>query len=105
VARSRLRFPALAAAKAVRLVVLTGAGGHFCAGADISEFARVRADSEGGKTYQREVEAASAAIRALPQPTVAAIAGSCVGGGCALALSCDSRNPLFSIVKHLKIGR
>jgi enoyl-CoA hydratase/carnithine racemase len=84
-------FRALAAAKEVRLVVLTGAGGHFCAGADISEFARVRADSTGGNAYDREVEAADAAIRALPQPTIAAVAGSCVGGGCALALSCDFR--------------
>jgi enoyl-CoA hydratase/carnithine racemase len=84
-------FRALAAAKEPRLVVLTGAGGHFCAGADISEFARVRTDSTGGNAYDREVEAAHAAIRALPQPSIAAVAGSCVGGGCALALSCDFR--------------
>jgi enoyl-CoA hydratase/carnithine racemase len=84
-------FRGLAAHRDVRLAILTGAGGHFCAGADISEFARVRADSAGGAAYEREVAACYEAIRALPQPSVAAIAGSCVGGGVAIALCCDFR--------------
>lgn len=84
-------FRELAAQPAVRLVVLTGAGGHFCAGADISEFPQLRADSASGALYEREVAAAYAAIRALPQPSVAAIAGYCAGGGCAISLSCDFR--------------
>jgi enoyl-CoA hydratase/carnithine racemase len=84
-------FRTLAAEHAVRLVVLTGASGHFCAGADISEFSRVRADSTGGAAYEREVAACYEAIRALPQPSVAAVEGSCVGGGCAIALCCDFR--------------
>jgi enoyl-CoA hydratase/carnithine racemase len=84
-------FRALAAEPQVRLVVLTGAGGHFCAGADISEFPRLRADSASGALYEREVEAAYDAIRALPQPSVAAIEGYCAGGGCAIALCCDFR--------------
>jgi len=84
-------FRALAADRDVRLAVLTGAGGHFCAGADISEFAHVRADSAGGAAYEREIGECYEAIRALPQPSVAAIAGSCVGGGCAIALCCDFR--------------
>ena len=82
---------ALAGMRDVRLVVLTGAGGHFCAGADISEFAQVRADSAGGGAYDREVGACFEALRALPQPSIAAIEGSCVGGGCAVALCCDFR--------------
>ena len=84
-------FRALAAMRDVRLVVLTGSAGHFCAGADISEFARARADSASGALYEREVASAYAAIRALPQPSVAAVAGSCAGGGCAIALCCDFR--------------
>src|SRR4051812_35195250 len=84
-------FRVLAGERDVRLVILTGAAGHFCAGADISEFARVRADSAGGAAYEREVASCYEAIRALPQPSVAAIAGSCVGGGCAIALCCDFR--------------
>jgi enoyl-CoA hydratase len=84
-------FRALATNRDVRLVILTGAAGHFCAGADISEFARLRADSAGGAAYDRDVAACYEAIRALPQPSIAAIAGSCVGGGCAIALCCDFR--------------
>ncbi|MGH7093631.1 MAG: enoyl-CoA hydratase-related protein [Stellaceae bacterium] len=84
-------FRGIAEERDVRLVVLTGAGGHFCAGADISEFATVRADSAGGAAYEREVASCYAAIRALPQPSVAAIEGSCAGGGCAIALCCDFR--------------
>jgi enoyl-CoA hydratase/carnithine racemase len=84
-------FRDLAADRTVRLVILTGAGGHFCAGADISEFASVRADSAGGALYDRETAACYQAIRALPQPSIAAIDGACVGGGCAIALCCDFR--------------
>ena len=84
-------FRELAGDREVRLVILTGAAGHFCAGADISEFATLRADSAGGAAYEREVEAAYRAIQELPQPSIAAVEGSCVGGGCALALCCDFR--------------
>jgi enoyl-CoA hydratase/carnithine racemase len=84
-------FRTLAAAKDLRLVILTGASDHFCAGADISEFARLRADSASGAEYDRDVAACYDAIRALPHPCVAAIMGFCVGGGCALALCCDFR--------------
>jgi len=84
-------FRSLAGMREVRLVVLTGASGHFCAGADISEFSRVRADSAGGAVYEREVAACYDAIRALPQPSIAAVEGSCAGGGCAIALCCDFR--------------
>jgi enoyl-CoA hydratase/carnithine racemase len=84
-------FRGLAAQREVRLVLLTGASGHFCAGADISEFSRVRADSTGGTAYDREVGTCYDAIRGLPQPSIAAVEGSCVGGGCAIALCCDFR--------------
>jgi enoyl-CoA hydratase/carnithine racemase len=84
-------FRGLAGEREVRLVILTGSAGHFCAGADISEFARLRADSAGGAAYERDVAACYDAIRALPQPSIAAVAGSCAGGGCAIALCCDFR--------------
>jgi len=73
-----------------RSVILTGAG-TFCAGADISEFPRIRRNSAEGKVYDEAVDQCSAAIAELPKPTIAAISGFCVGGGCALALACDFR--------------
>jgi enoyl-CoA hydratase/carnithine racemase len=87
----RAAFASWRKTASVRLAILSGAAGHFCAGADISEFATLRADSEGGAHYEREVEAAYRAIQELPQPSIAAVEGSCVGGGCALALCCDFR--------------
>jgi enoyl-CoA hydratase/carnithine racemase len=84
-------YAEFAADDAVRAIVLTGAGGNFCAGADISEFDSVRNDAESGRLYEQEAEAAVIAIRDWPGPTIAAISGYAMGGGCGLALACDLR--------------
>ncbi len=75
----------------VRVVILTGTGGHFSAGADISEFPERRSDPEASRAYGEAGRTATLAIRDLPQPTIAAAHGYCVGGGCGLALACDMR--------------
>ncbi len=75
----------------VRVVILTGAGGHFCGGADISEFSKVRNTVEDARNYGEAGRAATQAIIDLPQPTIAAVHGYGVGGGCGLALACDLR--------------
>jgi enoyl-CoA hydratase/carnithine racemase/carbon monoxide dehydrogenase subunit G len=75
----------------VRAIVLTGAGGTFSAGADISEFSVVRATVEQGLEYEVAVDACCDAIAAVPKPTIAAISGFCMGGACNLAMSCDFR--------------
>ncbi|WP_419999644.1 enoyl-CoA hydratase/isomerase family protein [Streptomyces boninensis] len=75
----------LAADRAVRAVVLTGAGETFCAGADISSLRE-----QGGSTQGLAV-AAEEALAAFPKPTLAAVRGHCVGGGCQLAAACDLR--------------
>ncbi len=84
-------FTDLAARREVRAVVLTGAEGHFCAGADISEFPEVRNTAEKGARYEREIDETTLAIMEIPKPTIASISGYCLGGGCALAMACDFR--------------
>ena len=70
----------------VRVLVLTGAGGDFCAGADISELADINRSGDANLSSRAEN-----ALAAFPKPTVAAIRGFCVGGGCQLAAACDIR--------------
>ncbi|GAB2919967.1 enoyl-CoA hydratase/isomerase family protein [Streptomyces sp. NPDC059173] len=75
----------LAADPAVRVLVLTGSGGTFCAGADISTL------RESAATAQGLAVAAEEALAAFPRPTLAAVRGYCVGGGSQLAAACDLR--------------
>jgi enoyl-CoA hydratase/carnithine racemase len=69
----------------VRVLVLTGAGNTFCAGADIASL------REGAPGTQNLAVAAEEALAAFPRPTLAAVRGHCVGGGCQLAAACDLR--------------
>lgn len=72
----------------VRAVVLSGAGARaFCVGADLKER---RSLSDAEMMRQRTVfRAAFGGVLELPQPTVAAVHGYALGGGCEFALSCD----------------
>ena len=82
----------LASDERVRAVVLRGAGTEaFASGADISEFARVRADTRTARVYSATVAAAEHALADFPRPTVAMVHGFCVGGGLEVALACDIR--------------
>lgn len=75
----------------VRAVVFRGEGGRaFAAGNEISEFVDVT-DGAGGIAYEAGVLRVLRAIQELPQVTVAAIEGICVGGGLAVATHCDIR--------------
>lgn len=76
---------------ALRVLIVRGAGGSFAAGADIAEFEEVYATRERAARYSAAVAAALDGLAAFPLPTVASIAGPCVGGGCGLALACDLR--------------
>ena len=84
-------FDAASASADLRAVVLTGAGGHFCAGDDIVAFSKVRDDPPRRATYWNAIMDCYAAIARVPVPVIAAIHGVCVGGGCTLALRSDFR--------------
>jgi enoyl-CoA hydratase/carnithine racemase len=84
-------FNTAAANPALRTIVLTGSGGHFCAGDDIVAFSKVR-DHEGRRAeYWNAIMGCYAAIAGARVPVIAAISGACVGGGCTLALRSDFR--------------
>ena len=84
-----------------RCVVLTGSGGAFCSGADLSD---------GGNTGQRvhqlaamrRINSVIQAYHDLPQPTIAKVTGVAAGVGCSLALGCDlivaSEQARFSLI-------
>jgi enoyl-CoA hydratase/carnithine racemase len=76
----------------VRAVVYRGAGRQaFASGADISEFEEQRKDAASIRHYGTQTEAAYAAVRACPKPTVAMIFGYCMGGAMGVAMACDLR--------------
>jgi 2-(1,2-epoxy-1,2-dihydrophenyl)acetyl-CoA isomerase len=81
----RLVFDEIRGRAEDRVVVVTGAGGAFCSGADLStgELERPILDA------MRDVGRTAAALIRLPKPTIAKVDGVAVGGGCNLALACD----------------
>lgn len=91
--RALAAFAAEAAQRSdIRVVIIRGEGTlAFSGGADISDFDAARADASGAQSYDELVEAACAAIQALPCPTLALIHGACVGAGAALTACCDLR--------------
>jgi enoyl-CoA hydratase len=89
------RFAQLAADRATRVVVVTGAGRGFCSGLDVRSFGP-GLPVPGAPTldllrFQERMAALPMTLRALPQAVVAAVNGPCVGGGLALCLAADIR--------------
>jgi enoyl-CoA hydratase/carnithine racemase len=81
----------LALDRDIRCVVLQGAGGHFAAGADMAEFAALRATPEAAEAYGEMMLETLWNLRDHPHPTIARIEGNCLGGGLEIAAMCDLR--------------
>jgi enoyl-CoA hydratase/carnithine racemase len=86
-------FRALAGAAEVKAVVLTGAGDNFCSGGDVHDIIGplTRLDMPGLLAFTRMTGDLVKAMRACPQPIVAAVDGVCAGAGAMLALASDIR--------------
>ena len=90
-------FLALQRARDVRAVVLTGSGGNFCSGGDVHDIIgplvqmKNAGDHDGLLAFTQMTGDLVKAMRACPQPIVAAIDGICVGAGAILAMASDLR--------------
>ena len=90
-------MPRLANDPSVRLVVLTGAGGAFCAGGDVKGFVNKEPGSANSLPFEQNVNLLRASMEVsrwlheMPKPTLAVISGPAAGAGLSLALACDMR--------------
>lgn len=90
----------------VRVVVLRGEGEKsFVSGADISQFASLRASADAQAEYEKAVNAGYGAPIECSKPVVAAIRGICIGGGLGLAASCDVRICSDDTIFRMPAGR
>jgi enoyl-CoA hydratase/carnithine racemase len=84
---------AIAGDRKVRAVVIAGNGTAFCAGHDLKEMTEHRRDADGGRAYVKDImdrcSAMMQSIIRLPQPVIAAVAGTATAAGCQLVASCD----------------
>lgn len=90
----------------LRCVILRGTGGNFSAGADLSEFSKVRDNRDKAKHYHEELIApALNSIRNCRHPVIASIDGWCTGGGFEMAAACDIRIAADTASFGIPIGR
>lgn len=71
------------------VVTITGAGGYFCAGADITSYASPNDRPQELEAFTRTARELCRSIETLDAVTVAAVDGPCLGGGFEIALACD----------------
>ncbi|KAF8044921.1 hypothetical protein N665_6019s0002, partial [Sinapis alba] len=95
----------------VSVIILSGAGKHFCSGIDLTSLSSISEQSSSGgdrarssERLRRRIKSMQAAITAVEQcrkPVIAAIHGACIGGGVDLITACDirycSKDAFFSI--------
>lgn len=86
-------FRALVYVRAVKVVIITGAGGNFCSGGDVHEIIGplVAMTMVDLMDFTRMTGDLVKAIRACPQPVIAAVDGVCAGAGAIMAMASDIR--------------
>lgn len=72
-----------------RVVILTGAGGHFSAGGDVKTMAAKRQTAAEGRARVESLNRFLIRLFEYPKPTIAMVDGFAVGAGCNIALACD----------------
>jgi len=92
-AELRDTFRGLVAAREVKGVVISGSGGNFCSGGDVHEIIGplTKMDCDGLLRFTRMTGDLVRAMRACPQPIIAAVDGVCAGAGAILAMASDIR--------------
>lgn len=92
-AELRDTFRDLIYAETVKTMVITGAGGNFCSGGDVFEIIKPLIEMEAAQLldFTRMTGEVVKAMRACPQPIIAAVDGVCAGAGAILAMACDMR--------------
>lgn len=81
-------FREVADSSSDRVMVLTGAGGEFCSGADLTD-GGARAAGKHALASMRTISEIALTLQRMPQPTIAKVRGVAVGAGCNMALVCD----------------
>ncbi|XP_020210026.1 delta(3,5)-Delta(2,4)-dienoyl-CoA isomerase, peroxisomal [Cajanus cajan] len=96
----------------VKVIVLMGAGKHFCSGIDLSILGSTSSagNSGSGESLRRQIMAMQDAVTALERcrkPVIASIHGACIGGGIDIITACDIRmctKEAFFSVKEVDLG-
>jgi 2-(1,2-epoxy-1,2-dihydrophenyl)acetyl-CoA isomerase len=73
----------------VRCVVVTGAGGAFCSGADLKDPANLTTSESEARDRMQTIDGIVRKVATCPKPTIAMVTGVAAGAGCNLALLCD----------------
>lgn len=84
-------FDYVEADQSIKVIVMTGKGKMFVAGADIKEFTDAFHDEEKGKKLSQDAQAVMNTIESSKKLVIASINGACLGGGLELAMSCHLR--------------